>query len=88
MRFVQMFAPSLIWMLLQIGLSHVLAKALFETKGSYIEPVRAYMLGQMFFGELRDSVRRRLWRRIEMFNEKNLVALLVVKQFVDKIFGH
>ena len=88
MRFVQMFAPSLIWMLLQIGLSHVLAKALFEAKGSYIEPVRAYMLGQMFFGELRDSVRRRLWRRIEMFNEKNLVALLVVKQFVDKIFGH
>ena len=88
MRFVQMFAPSLIWMLLQIALSHVLAKALFEAKGSYIEPVCASMLGQMFFGELRDSVRRRLWRRIEMFNEKNLVALLVVKQFVDKIFGH
>jgi hypothetical protein len=50
--------------------------------------VRAYMLGQMFFEELRDSVRRHLWRRIEMLNEKNLVALLVVKQFVDKIFGH
>jgi hypothetical protein len=52
-RFVQMFAHSLIWMILQIGLSHVLAKALFQAKGSHIELVRAYMLGQMFFGELR-----------------------------------
>ena len=79
---------SLICIILQIGLSHVLAKALFEAKGSYIELMRAYMLGPMFVGKLRDSVRRRLRRRIEMLDEENLVALLVVKQFVDKIFGH
>lgn len=88
MRFVQMFAYSLIWIILQIGLSHVLAKAVFDAKERYIELMRAYMIGQVFFGKLRDSVRPRLWRRIEMLDEKNLVALLVVKQFVDQIFGH
>jgi hypothetical protein len=36
-----MFAHSLIRVILQIGLSHILAKALFEAKGSYIELVRA-----------------------------------------------
>jgi hypothetical protein len=39
---------SLIWIVLQIGLSHILAKALFEAKGSYVEIMRAYLLGQLY----------------------------------------
>jgi hypothetical protein len=38
----------LLSIVLQIGLSHVLAKVLFEAKGSYLGIIRAYMLGQMF----------------------------------------
>jgi hypothetical protein len=34
--------------MLQIALSHILAKALFQAKGRYLEIKRAYMLGQMF----------------------------------------
>jgi hypothetical protein len=36
------------WIFLLIGLSHILAKTLFDAKGSYLEIMRAYMLGQMF----------------------------------------
>jgi hypothetical protein len=39
---------SLIWIVLQIGLSHILAKALFEAKGSNVEIMRAYLLGQLY----------------------------------------
>jgi hypothetical protein len=39
---------SLIWIVLQIGLSHVLAKVLFEAKGSFVEIMRAYLLGQLY----------------------------------------
>jgi hypothetical protein len=48
MHFVQTLEYSLAFIVLQIGLSHALAKALFQAKGSYIELIRAYMLGQMF----------------------------------------
>jgi hypothetical protein len=39
---------ALIWIILQIGLAHVLAKTLFEAKGTYIAIMRAYLLGQLF----------------------------------------
>jgi hypothetical protein len=39
---------SLVWIVLQIGLSHVLAKTLFEAKGSYVAIMRAYLLGQLY----------------------------------------
>jgi hypothetical protein len=39
---------SLLWIVLQIGFSHVLARVLFEAKGSYLGIMRAYMLGQLF----------------------------------------
>jgi hypothetical protein len=39
---------SLVWIVLQIGLSHVLAKTLFDAKGSYVAIMRAYLLGQLF----------------------------------------
>jgi hypothetical protein len=39
---------SLLWIFLQIGLSHVLAKILFEAKGSYVAIMRAYLLGQLY----------------------------------------
>lgn len=39
---------SLAWIFLQVGLSHVLAKALFDAKGSYVAIMRAYLLGQMY----------------------------------------
>ncbi len=33
---------------MQIGLSHLLAKLLFDAKGSYLDIMRAYMLGQLY----------------------------------------
>jgi len=39
---------ALIWIILQIGLAHLLAKTLFEAKGTYIAIMRAYLLGQLF----------------------------------------
>ena len=48
LRFGQTLATVLVWIILQIGLSHVLAKIFFDAEGSYIELMRAYMLGQMF----------------------------------------
>jgi len=36
------------WIFLQVGLSHVLAKVLFDAKGSYVAIMRAYLLGQMY----------------------------------------
>ena len=40
------------------------------------------------FGKFSDSVRGRLRGRVEMLNQENLVALLVVKQLIDKFLGH
>ena len=39
---------ALIWIILQIGLAHLLAKTLFEAKGTYTAIMRAYLLGQLF----------------------------------------
>jgi hypothetical protein len=47
-RFAITAAVGLLWIVLQIGLSHVLAKTLFDAKGSYIAVMRAYLLGQLF----------------------------------------
>jgi hypothetical protein len=47
-RYGMALLGSLIWIVLQIGLSHILAKALFEAKGSYVEIMRAYLLGQLY----------------------------------------
>ena len=47
-RYGMALLGSLIWIVLQIGLSHVLAKALFGATGSYVEIMRAYLLGQMY----------------------------------------
>ena len=47
-RYLMVLAYSLIWLFLQIGLSHVLARTLFDAKGSYVAIMRAYMLGQLF----------------------------------------
>ena len=41
-----------------------------------------------FFGKFSDSVSGRLPGRVEMLNQENLVALLVVKQLIDKFLGH
>lgn len=41
-------AFSLLWIIAQIWLAHVLAKLLFEAKGSYIALMRVYLLGQMY----------------------------------------
>jgi hypothetical protein len=38
---------SLVWIFLQIGLSHLLAKMLLEAKGSFVAVMRAYLLGQL-----------------------------------------
>jgi len=47
-RYAMALIYSMVWIFLQIGLSHVLAKTLFDAKGSYLEIMRAYLLGQMF----------------------------------------
>jgi hypothetical protein len=47
-RYATMLLSLVAWIFLQIGLSHILAKTLFDAKGSYLEIMRAYMLGQMF----------------------------------------
>ena len=47
-RFATTFLFTLVWIVLQIGLSHVLAKALFDAKGTYSAVMRAYLLGQLF----------------------------------------
>jgi hypothetical protein len=41
------FLFGLVWIILQIGLAHLLAKVLFEAKGTYIAIMRAYLLGQL-----------------------------------------
>ena len=48
LRYAQTLAYSIVWIIAQIGLSHLLAKRFFEAKGSFIEIMRAYMLGQMY----------------------------------------
>jgi hypothetical protein len=47
-RYALTLTYSLVWIVLQIRLSHVLAKMLFDAKGSYIEIMRPYMLGQLY----------------------------------------
>jgi hypothetical protein len=47
-RYVQLLIVSLLWIVLQIGISHYLAKLFLDAKGSYLGIMRAYMLGQMF----------------------------------------
>jgi hypothetical protein len=47
-RYGTTLVSSVVWIFLQIGLSHVLAKTLFDAKGTYLEIMRAYMLGQVF----------------------------------------
>jgi hypothetical protein len=47
-RYVFVFVFSLIWIVLQIGLAHVLAKVLFGAKGSYASLLRAFLLGQLY----------------------------------------
>jgi len=47
-RFAIALAVATVWMVLQIGLSHVLAKTLFDAKGTFIAVIRAYLLGQLF----------------------------------------
>jgi len=47
-RYARLLIVSLLWIVLQIGLSHYLAKLLLDANGSYLGIMRAYMLGQMF----------------------------------------
>jgi hypothetical protein len=47
-RYGMVLLYSLVWIFLQIGLSHLLAKTLFDAKGSYVAIMRAYLLGQMY----------------------------------------
>jgi len=47
-RYAWIFLYSLLWIFLQIGLSHVLAKTFFDAKGSYAGIMRAYLLGQLY----------------------------------------
>jgi len=47
-RYALTLVIALIWMILQIGLAHLLAKTLFEAKGTYVAIMRAYLLGQLF----------------------------------------
>ncbi len=47
-RYAQTLAYTLAWIILQVGLSHQLAKLFFDAKGSYLGVMRACMLGQLF----------------------------------------
>jgi hypothetical protein len=47
-RYVFAILFALIWIVLQIGLAHLLAKTFFEAKGTYVAIMRAYLLGQLF----------------------------------------
>jgi hypothetical protein len=47
-RYLQVLVSSLVWIFLQIGLSHLLAKMLLEAKGSFVAIMRAYLLGQLY----------------------------------------
>jgi hypothetical protein len=47
-HYPQTLAYTLAWIILQVGLSHYLAKLFFDAKGSYLGVMRAYMLGQLF----------------------------------------
>jgi len=47
-RYPQTLAYTLAWIILQVGLSHQLAKLFFDARGSYLGVMRAYMLGQLF----------------------------------------
>jgi hypothetical protein len=47
-RYAFILAFSFIWIVFQIGLAHVLAKALFGAKGTYASLLRAYLLGQLY----------------------------------------
>jgi len=47
-RYPQTLAYTLAWIILQVGLSHHLARLFFDARGSYLGVLRAYMLGQLF----------------------------------------
>src|SRR5690242_1659670 len=47
-RYIQVLVFSIIWIVLQIGLAHALAKIFFDAKGSYVAVLRAYLLGQLY----------------------------------------
>jgi hypothetical protein len=47
-RYAWVLVYSLVWIIAQIGLSHVLARIFFDAKGSYLSLMRAYLLGQMY----------------------------------------
>ncbi|HUL16410.1 MAG TPA: hypothetical protein VLV88_10460 [Terriglobales bacterium] len=47
-QYVFILIFSFIWIVLQIGLAHVLAKAFFGAKGSYAALLRAFLLGQLY----------------------------------------
>lgn len=57
-------------------------------RGNAVEVAPFFLPRSSFFGEFSDSVRGRLRGRVEMLNQENLVALLVVKQLIDKFLGH
>ena len=42
------FFFGLVWIILQIGLAHLLAKVMFDAKGTYIAIMRAFLLGQLY----------------------------------------
>jgi hypothetical protein len=46
--YVVLLMVSILWILFQIGLSHLLARWLFQAKGSYLALLRAFFLGQMY----------------------------------------
>jgi hypothetical protein len=47
-HYQQALLSSLVWIFLRVGLSHLLAKMLFEAKGSFVAIMRAYLLGQLY----------------------------------------
>ncbi len=47
-RYAQTLGYTVGWIIVQSGLSHLLTKLLFDAKGSYLQIMRAYMLGQLF----------------------------------------
>ena len=47
-RYVLTLAFALLWIVLQIGLAHAIAKILFGAKGSFVGLMRPYLLGQIY----------------------------------------
>jgi|SRR5882672_5660835 len=47
-RYAQTLAITLAWVVLQVGLTHQLARLFFDAKGTYLGVMRACLLGQLF----------------------------------------